>query len=146
MKKLIFLFGSIIYCNIFFAQEITQSADEKASVFVEQGQEKANKNDWNGAINEYTLAIQQSPKDAIAYFYRATARYNLKDFRGAFMDYTKAINIDPNNSGDYIAGSYYGRGLCFQYLGNKEKACLDFTKANELGNPDAANAMQINCN
>ena len=146
MKKIILLFGFTLLVNAFFAQEITQTSDEKATQFINQGQEKANNNDWNEAINQYTLAIQQSPKSAIAYYDRATARYNLKDFRGAFMDYSKAINIDPYNSGSYVAGSYYGRGLCFQYLGNKEKACLDFTKANELGNPDAANAMQTNCN
>jgi tetratricopeptide (TPR) repeat protein len=143
MKKIIVLFGFIILSNVIFAQEITQSADEKSANFVNQG---LIQNDLNSAINYYTLAIQQSQKNALAYFYRASARYTLKDFRGAFMDYSKAINIDPNSSEDYLSKSYYGRGLCFQYLGNKEKACLDFTKANELGNQDAANAMQINCN
>ncbi|MGZ4059780.1 MAG: tetratricopeptide repeat protein [Bacteroidia bacterium] len=140
------LSGFVVFTNIIFAQEIAQSGDEKSTNFVNQGLDKASQNDWNGAINYYTLALQQNPKNAVAYYDRATARYNLKDFRGAFMDYSKAINIDPYSSSDYVAGSYYGRGLCFQYLGNKEKACLDFTKANELGNPDAANAMQVNCN
>ena len=146
MKKLALLFGFMISVNSFFAQEITQSGDEKATAFINQGLEKAGKNDWNGAINEYTLALQQNPKSALAYYYRATARYNLKDFRGAFMDYSKSINIDPYNSAEYVANSYYGRGLCFQYMGNKEKACQDFTKANDLGNPDALNAIQANCN
>ena len=43
-------------------------------------------------------------------------------------DYNKAIQLNPN-----FAEAYFGRGKCYEAMGDKAKAQADFAKAKELG-------------
>ena len=45
------------------------------------------------------------------------------------MDFDKAILLDPKGSAKY----YYMRGICYQMLGNTQRANADFAKAREMG-------------
>ena len=62
--------------------------------------------DYNGAIADYTKAIELNPNYANAYYNRGISKHNLKDYNGAISDYNKAIEIDPN-----YANAYYNRGF-----------------------------------
>ena len=42
--------------------------------------------------------------------------------------------------------AYYGRGACKLILNDKESACLDLSKAGELGYRYAYEIMKKNCN
>jgi Flp pilus assembly protein TadD len=66
---------------------------------------------------------------------------NLKDYQGAILDFTKAIQLDSKDS-----GSYYNRGVAKSMLKQKASACLDYSKAGELGYADAYEAIKEYCN
>lgn len=146
MKNLLFFLGVLFITNTISAQNTSESAEQNSISLVRSGEEKADKGDWNGAINDYTTAIIQNEKNAVAYFDRAKALYNLKDYRGAFADYSKSINVDAGKSSSFIPAAYYGRGMCLYTMGMKEKACLEFTKASGLGSSEATEAIQNWCN
>ena len=47
-------------------------------------------------------------------------------------NYTKAIELYP-----YMGDAYFNRGLVLIYLKDKEKGCIDLSRAGELGVADA---------
>jgi tetratricopeptide (TPR) repeat protein len=68
-------------------------------------------------------------------------KYALKDFQEAIQDFEKAIEIDP-----YFAKAYNNRGLVKFNLGDKNGACLDWNKADELGYVEAYDLIIEYCN
>ncbi len=52
----------------------------------------------------------------------------------------KCIELQPKN-GD----AFYFRGICKFALGDKISSCADWTKANKLGQKDAAEEINTNC-
>ena len=97
--------------------------------------------DYRGAITDYTLYIQDEPDDTEAYLNRGDAKYNINDFKGAITDYTKVISLDPKN-----AEAFLWRGHAKIQIKDKIGACKDFSKAGELGEKDAYNEINANCN
>lgn len=67
-------------------------------------------------------------------------RFNSQDYEGAISYYTRAIEIDPK-----YAAAYYNRGMAKIKMGQKENACIDFTKAGELGNEKAYEMIKLYC-
>ncbi len=49
--------------------------------------------------------------------------------------------IGPN-----FADAYYNKGIAKYKLGDKYSACLDWSKAGELGNYNAYDLIKKNCN
>jgi tetratricopeptide (TPR) repeat protein len=136
---------------------------------------KTDLQDNEGAIADYTRAIELDPTYAKAYNNRGVAKKRLQDYRGAIVDYTKAIELDSklseayNNRGiakqrlkdfmgaiiDYTktieldpknAYAYNNRGLAKIDLGHKNDGCLDLSKAGELGDTDAYEMIKKYCN
>ena len=54
--------------------------------------------------------------------------------------YTKAISLYP-----YMGDAYFNRGLVLIYLKDKEKACIDLSRAGELGVADAYGVIKKYC-
>jgi serine/threonine-protein kinase len=98
---------------------------------VTRGQEKARQGDLQGAIADYTLAIQLDPQNGRAYSQRGSARYKSGDWAGAVEDFTQAIQL----TGD--ARAYVNRGIARYRLGDYEGAVADYTHALHL-NPSWA--------
>ena len=71
---------------------------------------------------------------------RAYAKSMLKDFRGAIKDYSQAIYLNPNDGNAFL-----NRGYCKLNLGYVEQACQDFSKAGELGESEAYDAIKNYC-
>ena len=120
MKKLIFLFLIIVSFS-----SNAQSNDD--FYYFKRAEEKCDKQDYYGAIADYTKAIELSPRKAHFYSQRGVSKYYLKDYNGAVDDYTRAIAIDPRD-GDY----YFNRGFSKKILKDYYGAIADFTKAIEL--------------
>jgi tetratricopeptide (TPR) repeat protein len=108
------------------------STERTAEDYFYSGYSKANLKDYNGAITDYTKAIELNPNLAIAYNNRGLQKCDLKDYYGAIADYTKAIELNPNN-----AKAYSSRGTSKAYLKDYYGAIADHTKAIKLNPNDA---------
>ena len=100
-----------------------------------KGDEKFQNQDYNGAINEYTKAIEYDDERDKGFFYnkRGDSKNNLRDYSGAMEDYSQAIEVnntlDPGveHSGNYDA--YYNRGSIKNIRKDYSGAIADFTMA-----------------
>jgi hypothetical protein len=57
------------------------------------------------------------------------------------QDYTIAVAIDPN-----FAEAFYNRAITLIYLKNTKDACLDLSRAGELGVQEAYTVIKRYCN
>jgi tetratricopeptide (TPR) repeat protein len=80
--------------------------------------------DYDGAIAEYTRAIQLDPDCQDAYKWRGVICSNTGELNKALADLNKAVRLD---TGDAYALSY--RGEVYQKKGDYQKALVDFNKA-----------------
>src|SRR5215217_8048376 len=81
----------------------------------------------DAAIAEYTLAIENNPKDARIYNERGGAYLALKKFAEAANDFSKAIELVPK---DYAG--YSNRGAALSEQNQLDAALADLNKALEL--------------
>jgi tetratricopeptide (TPR) repeat protein len=117
---------------------------------------------FKGAVEDYDKALEIEQKDEEIWLGRGLAREKLKDFEGAFSDYTKAIGLKEDffkawiNRGNVLfklerfsdavedfnvaliyqedyAPAFYNRAMAKMKLKNKEGACADLKRAEELG-------------
>ena len=125
--------------GIFLMTGLMISVPEKAYAksayfYYNRGISKYESEDYNGAIADYTKAIEKKPKFDNAYFNRGVAKDALGDYYGAISDYTKSIELKPQ-----MADAYYSRGNSKSNLKDYSGAIADYTKAIEI-NPKYLNA------
>lgn len=97
-----------------------------------QGVAKSQFGDYQGAIADYTKALEINPNWAEVLYHRGFASYKMQDYRSADLDYTKALFLDP-----YLVEVYYYRGLCRMKLRYIHAGMEDYSKALEI-NPNFA--------
>ena len=66
-------------------------------------EEYAKAKDHNGAIRDYTKAIELDPNDANAYYNRGVSKENLGDLNGACADWKKAAALGHKNAAKWVA-------------------------------------------
>ncbi len=88
--------------------------------------------DYQGAITEYTQAIQLNPGDALAFCCRGVAYYRLGYAANAMSDYNHSIKLDPN-----LSMAYYRRGFLHYISKDYLSAIDDYNKSIAL-QPDFA--------
>ncbi len=86
------------------------------------------------SIKLANIALRLHKNSALAYVYRANAKYQLKNYEGSIDDLDISIKLDPNN-----AYAYNNRGLAKYYLKGYTGAISDYTKAIKI-KPDFADA------
>lgn len=104
----------------------------EAKELYKRGIARSQLGDYQGAILDYTKALQFNPDWAEVLYHRGFARYKMQDYRGANTDYTQALFLDP-----YLVEVYYYRGLSRIKLRYIQAGMEDYTKALEI-NPDFA--------
>jgi tetratricopeptide (TPR) repeat protein len=110
------------------------AAEEPDADLVNRGIEKGKKGDLDGAIADFTRAIELTPKDDAPYYNRAQAKWLKKDRAGAIADYTRAIELGSKNP-----AAYNNRGNARAENNDRDGAIADYTRAIEL-KPDYARA------
>jgi len=147
---------------------------QTSTEFLENGIAKHEKQDFKGAIKDYTKAIKADKKNKDAYFNRGTCELALKDFKTAMSDFNKTIKLDPK-----FVKAYYSRATVFvsqqkykealpdlditielnsklpnvltlrgqirAQTGNKEGACEDFNQAKKIGDSQAHKYLSQFC-
>ncbi len=101
-------------------------AAQDAETLVRSGDIKAKERDLQGAVADYTRAIDLDPRCAPAYFGRGQIRANKGQFPEAEADYTKAVESDAK-----FAKAWFGRAMLRTYTNNEAGALTDFSKAVE---------------
>ncbi|MEH2466973.1 tetratricopeptide repeat protein [Nostoc sp.] len=112
------------------------SSQMQVNNLLSQGQDKLNRQDYQGASKDYTEAIKIAPKNINAYIKRGHAHHFLKDYQAAIKDYNQAIQIAPKNVQAYIK-----RGDARYSLKKYQAAIDDYTKAIRLS-PDSVDAYK----
>jgi tetratricopeptide (TPR) repeat protein len=137
---------------------------QTARGYFTSGIRKQSKSDYEGAIQDFTKAIELNPNYAKAYGNRGNAKQTLGDFKGAIEDYNKVLELKPNDALAYVnrgkakwqlrdfkgsvedynwaikvnpkyADAYYARANAKQHLGDARGAIEDYNKVLEL-NPN----------
>jgi tetratricopeptide (TPR) repeat protein len=130
--------------------------------YLERAQQRYESKYYEGAAEDYTMALEIDPGNVEIWLGRGLAREKLKDFKGAFSDYTKAIELKENyakawlNRGNVLmklerytdaiedytvalvyqpeyALALYNRAMTKIKLKKAEEACSDLKRAEELG-------------
>lgn len=97
--------------------------------------------DDSAAMNDYNKAISLDFNSTIGYKRRADFKELLQDYTGARDDYDKAIALDPKDG-----EAYYSRGMLkLKYLNVDDRGCADLSMAAALGNKDALDEIEENC-
>jgi len=115
-------------------QTRTNSEQQQAIEFYQQGWKQSQKLNYQEAIANYTRAIELNPQLVAAYYYRGFARSQLSNDRGAFADYTAALKLNRD-----LPEIYYYRGLTRFKLANLSGSLDDFDRAVAL-NPNYGEA------
>src|SRR6266496_3358477 len=108
-------------------RQASQPNLKEANGYNERGIAKGVKGDIDGAIADFTRAIELYPKYSTAYTNRGLAKKNKGDLDGAIADCNRAIELDPKD-----AGAYSNRGIAKQAQGDLKGAIADYTRAIEL--------------
>ena len=92
------------------------------------------------ALSDLSRALKIQPEniellEARAVFWKAT-----KNYFEAVQDYTAVINVNGNDAHLFTA-----RGDVFMLMNKKDNACLDYKRADELGDGAAKSRMIFNC-
>jgi len=85
-------------------------------------------------------ATELSPEFPYTYYNLGNLYCLSNDLPESILQYTKALELYP-----YIGEAYYNRGLVLIYLKDKEKGCIDLSKAGELGISEAYNVIKKYC-
>jgi len=96
--------------------------------------------DYSSAINDIKKAVELMPEFPYSYYNLANLYCLSNDFPQAILYYSKALQYYQ-----WIPEAYYNRGLAQIYLKDKEKGCIDLSKAGELGVQDAYRVIKKYC-
>jgi len=100
--------------------------------YVERGMAYQHKQDYDGAIEEFTKALRLYPNSIAVLYARAGAYLGKKKYDSAIADYTEAIRLNPK-----VANSFSLRGSGYLLQGDYNQAITDFTEAIRLNPKDA---------
>ena len=113
----------------------TQEAYAKtAEDWIESGKDKYYNNDYQGAIADFTKAIEINSRSEVAYAYRGDMKKLLNKYSEALIDFNKAIELDP----DYVF-AYFMRAIVKSDLKDYHGAFANFDKAIEIDPLDESN-------
>lgn len=112
-----------------------------ADAFFVRGNVKMKLQDYYGAVDDYSAAILVNENYIDAYLNRGKAKQFLQAYEDAINDCSKIIQINPKS-----IDAYYMRGILRIDFGDVKNGCLDLSKAGELGDLKAYEAIKEKCN
>ena len=96
--------------------------------------------DYTDAIDDMKKAAEIVPDLPYAYYNLGNLYCLSSEHVNSIDNYTKAIELYP-----YMGDAYFNRGLVLIYLKDKEKGCIDLSRAGELGVQDAYGVIKKYC-
>ena len=124
-----------------YKKAIENKIENIAFVYNEMSFSQFNLNDFPNALISVNKAIEADPKFASEYIVnKAKIEYLLNDYDASLKDYNKAIEGNPKND-----MAFYNRAILKLAMKDTADACNDFSKASELGNIKANDAIILFC-
>lgn len=96
--------------------------------------------DYSDAIDDMKKALESVPDLPYVYFNLGNLYCLSAEHISSIENYTRAIELYP-----YMGDAYFNRGLVLIYLKDKEKGCIDLSRAGELGVKDAYSIIKKYC-
>jgi tetratricopeptide (TPR) repeat protein len=107
-----------------YHRAISKSPENNRQDYISIGNDYFKNEDYNKAVENYTLALKSNNNDARIYLNRGNANYKLKKYGEAIEDYTQILRMNPKNDKAYI-----GLGNTCAKLKNYDKAIEYYTEA-----------------
>lgn len=125
---------------------------KEGNYYYHRGHAKYKMQDYRGAMADFNNAIKLKDAMRISNVYltldlsseycsRGDVKFQLEDYRGAIADYTKSIEESP-----WFMFVFERRAKANYKLGDLNNACLDWSKAGELGSSNAYDSIKKYCN
>lgn len=118
----------------------TLTMDDKGAVRARVSDNVGRNYDWSEAIADLEAAAAILPDMPYIYFNLGNLHCLSSQLVSSIEDYDKAIKLYPA-----MGDAYYNRGLVLIYLKDKEKGCIDLSRAGELGVADAYSVISKYC-
>lgn len=96
--------------------------------------------DYTDAISDMKAAAEITADIPYLYYNLGNLYCLSSEHINSIDSYTKAIELYP-----YMGDAYFNRGLVLIYLKDKEKGCIDLSRAGELGVQDAYGVIKKYC-
>ena len=96
--------------------------------------------DYSDAVNDMNHAKEIVPDLPYVYYNLGNLYCLSAEHIASIENYTKAISLWP-----YMGDAYFNRGLVLIYLKDKEKGCIDLSRAGELGVEEAYGVIKKYC-
>ena len=96
--------------------------------------------DYSEAIDDMKAAQEVVPDIPYVYYNLGNLYCLSSEHINSIENYTKAIELYP-----YMGDAYFNRGLVLIYLKDKEKGCIDLSRAGDLGIQDAYSVINKYC-
>jgi tetratricopeptide (TPR) repeat protein len=96
--------------------------------------------DYSDAIRDMKAAADVVPDIPYIYYNLGNLYCLSSEHISSIENYSKAIALYP-----YMGDAYFNRGLVLIYLKDKEKGCIDLSRAGELGVQDAYGVIKKYC-
>ena len=126
----------VLLSSMLPAQDAKFATAEKSVVnLINRGVEKEKQGDSNGAIADFSRAIELDPKAVCAYYNRALAKSDKGDLDGVISDLSRAIELNPNGAdfcGDDPSVAYRFRADTKVRKGDIDGAIADYDRAIEF--------------
>lgn len=118
----------------------TLTMDDKGTTRARVRDQVSRTYDYSEAIDDMLAADRLLPGVPYIYFNLGNLYCLSSKFVESVDSYTKAISVYP-----YMGDAYFNRGLVLIYLKDKEKGCIDLSRAGELGVSDAYSVISKYC-
>ena len=96
--------------------------------------------EYTDAVEDMKKATELVPDLPYAYYNLGNLYCLSSEYVNSIDNYTKAIELYP-----YMGDAFFNRGLVLIYLKDKEKGCIDLSRAGELGIGDAYGVIKKYC-
>ena len=116
------------------------SMDDTGAARARVKEQVSRRYDYSDAILDMRAAAEIVPDLPYLYFNLGNLYCLSAEHLSSIENYTKAIEIYP-----YMGDAYFNRGLVLIYLKDKEKGCIDLSRAGELGVEDAYGVIKKYC-
>ncbi len=116
------------------------SMDDKGNTRARVRDQVVRQYDYTDAVDDMKRAAEILPDLPYVYYNLGNLYCLSSEHINSIDNYTKAIELYP-----YMGDAYFNRGLVLIYLKDKEKGCIDLSRAGELGVQDAYGVIKKYC-